>query len=270
MLQTIRGPAGPDTARTPRTRLARALVIVLTLALGACTTLPPNAKPDPRDRFERFNRSVYKFNSTLDHAVLRPVARTYVRVLPEVLRTHIENVLTNLAYPQTLINDFLQGKGNDGANDAARFVVNSVLGIAGIFDPATKMGLARNSADFGQTLGKWGMKSGPFLELPFLGPSDVRDTVGMIPDEYTNVHAYFKDPYLRWSLWTLDEVNARVNLLSTDALVDQAYDPYAFVRNVYLQRRDYLVNGTSATDSDLQDPEASGPDSPPPASTPPK
>jgi phospholipid-binding lipoprotein MlaA len=124
------------------------------LLLGGCATLPPGSKPDPRDRFERANRSVYAFNRTIDHAVLRPVARGYVKVTPRPVRRGISNFFANIDYPITIINDALQGKMRDSLRDVARFGINTVVGVGGLFDPATHWGFERHDEDFGQTLGK--------------------------------------------------------------------------------------------------------------------
>jgi phospholipid-binding lipoprotein MlaA len=223
------------------------LVAILSFSLGlsGCAALP-NGKPDKRDRFERANRSIYKFNVTLDHAVLRPVARTYVKVLPQPVRTSISNFTSNLAYPITMSNDILQGKISDGVVDVARIVVNTTLGVGGLFDPATRMGLDRHEEDFGQTLGKWGVKSGPYVMLPLLGPSSVRDAFGLIPDyalTYEIVgRSLITNNAVSLSLFAVKEIDARAQLLDTDRVLDSTYDPYAFLRSAYLQRRDYLIH----------------------------
>ncbi len=240
-----------------KSRLALPALALLSLVLSGCATLPPGARPDPRDRFERFNRSIYAFNVAFDHAILRPVAHGYVRVTPAPVRHSVSNFLSNLAYPRTVINDFLQGKVNDGANDTARLVVNTLFGIGGLFDPASHMNLDRHSEDFGQTLGHWGVGSGPYLMLPFLGPSSVRDTAGLIPDEFTNPTWYVKSPYVSWSIFVIDVVDIRVGLFPTDKPIEEAYDPYAFVRNAWLQHRDYEIHGDRTSLEELPaDPDA--------------
>jgi phospholipid-binding lipoprotein MlaA len=249
------------------------VLLALTLALPACATLP-NGKPDPSDRFERFNRSVYKFNTVLDHAILRPTARAYVRVVPQPVRTGVSNVISNLAYPVTLVNNFLQGKVHDGMTDAARLLVNSTIGIGGVFDPASGMGLERHQEDFGQTMGWWGMHSGPYLMLPLLGPSTVRDAVGLVPDylllhEIETVHLFNNNEYVQWSLFAVGAVDRRTQLLDQDPILDRTYDPYAFLRSAYLQRRDYLIHdGVSSPADEFPDADMTGVEPPAPPSAP--
>jgi phospholipid-binding lipoprotein MlaA len=211
--------------------------------LCGCATLPPGSTRSPRDPWERMNRTTYKFNDTLDKAVLRPVARTYRRVTPQFMQTGVHNFLSNLSYPITMVNDLLQGQFRPFLNDTGRLIVNSTLGIGGLFDPATVAGLDKNDRDFGQTLGKWGLKSGPYVVLPLLGPSDVRDTFGKAGDGVSDPRFYIKNSGWKWGLWGVGVIDARTQLLSADAALDSAYDPYAFVRNVYLQHRDFKVNG---------------------------
>jgi phospholipid-binding lipoprotein MlaA len=230
----------PDRRRTLRTLLP---LLGLFLALTGCATLPAGAKPDPRDRYERFNRGIYSFNVTVDHAVLRPAARAYVKITPRPVRTGVSNFMSNLTYTTTIINDFLQGQWRNGSSDTARIVVNTLFGLGGIFDVATPSGLDRHSADFGQTMGKWGVHSGPYLMLPFFGPSTVRDAIGLLPDEYTTVRAYIIDPWVRWSLFSIDTIDHRAGLLDQDKILERSYDPYAFIRNVWLQRREYQIHG---------------------------
>jgi len=223
-------------------------MLTLLLSLSGCATLPPGEKPDPRDRFERVNRSIYIFNVKVDHAVLRPTARTYVRLIPRGARTAVTNFMSNLTYTTTILNDFLQGQFRAGASDTTRLVVNTLFGLGGLFDVASPSGLDRHSADFGQTLGKWGVHSGPYVMLPLLGPSTLRDSIGLLADEYTTPRAYITDPYVRWSLFTVDLIDHRAALLDEDKYIDRSFDPYAFIRNVWLQRREYQIHGDQPPD----------------------
>jgi phospholipid-binding lipoprotein MlaA len=207
--------------------------------LSACAALPAT-KRDPRDPFERANRSVYRFNTAADHAIFRPAARLWKAAAPRPVRTGLGNFIGNLEYPVTIANDLLQGKFTDGGHDFTRLVVNSVFGL-GFFDPATRVGLERHDEDFGQTLGKWGVPAGAFLMVPLFGPSTVRDAPARLVDEYSNGRHYLQDSELRWGLWTVDKLELRASLLDADAVLERTFDPYAFVRNAWLQRREFQV-----------------------------
>jgi phospholipid-binding lipoprotein MlaA len=267
-----------------KTRYARTgLGLVLALSAAACVTLPPNSQRVPQDPWESLNRGVYKFNDKLDRAVAKPVARTYVRIVPKAIRTGVSNFFANLDTTTVMVNDTLQGKFLAAANDLGRFLLNSTVGLGGILDPATPAGLARNDEDFGQTLGHWGVHPGPFIELPVLGPSDLRDASSKLVDTYTNPRQYIRNTYIRYGLYLPALVNTRANLLSLDETLKNVYDPYAFIRDAYLQRRAYLVSDGKATEEPLVDPGADTPDAeqaapsapsppsaPPPPSTPPE
>jgi phospholipid-binding lipoprotein MlaA len=229
--------------RSPKriTQLTLAAGLAATLLLGGCATVPAGSTPDPRDRFERANRSVYAFNTALDHAVLRPVARAYVKVTPVPVRRCIYNFLGNIDYPITVINDALQGKGRDSLKGVARFGINSVIGVGGLFDPASHWGFERHDEDFGQTLGVWGVHPGPYLMLPILGPSTVRDAPAKVVDHFSTPRTYYLDSNVDLGLSLGGAVDKRAGLLDTDEIIDKAHDPYAFVRNAWLQRREYQV-----------------------------
>jgi len=186
---------------------------------------------------------MFKFDTALDHAVLRPVARRYLKVTPAPVRRGISNFLSNIGYTSTIGNDILQGRFRDFLRDAARLMVNTTVGIGGLFDPATTLGLVRNRRDFGQTLGKWGVPAGPYLVLPLLGPSDVRDAIGLLPDRLMTVDGHIDDTDLNVSLFAARAVDARAEVLPADSMIDTAYDPYAFVRSAWLQMRSYKVHG---------------------------
>lgn len=214
--------------------------LALLVLLPACATLPPGER-DPRDRFERTNRAIYKFNDALDRGIAKPVATAYVKVTPAPVRTGLGNFFQNLTYPTVIVNDLLQAKVKAFAADTLRLIVNTTFGIGGLFDPASQLGLPAGDEDFGQTLGKWGVPPGPYIVLPVLGPSNVRDTFGFVADQYTDAKTYAKDPYLRWGLTGASLVDQRAELLATDDVLQRSFDPYAFMRNAYLQRREYQV-----------------------------
>jgi phospholipid-binding lipoprotein MlaA len=242
-----------------------ALAVIFATALSACVTLPPNSQRSPQDPWESWNRGVYKFNDKLDRAVAKPVARAYVKVVPQPIRTGVTNFFANLETPTVMVNDALQGKFVAAANDLGRFALNTTLGLAGILDPASSAGLQRNNEDFGQTLGKWGVHSGPFVELPLLGPSDLRDGPARLVDTYTNPRQYIKNTWIKYGLYLPDLTDRRAALLPLDETLQHTYDPYAFVRDAYLQRRAYLVSDGKVTEEPLmEDPGADDPGAVPP------
>jgi len=263
-------------------RTARAsLPLLCLLLLCGCATLPPGSKRDQRDPWERMNRATYTFNDKFDKAIARPVARGYRKVAPHFVQTGVRNFFDNLNYPVVMVNDMLQGEFKPLVNDFSRLLLNTTLGIGGLFDPATAAGLDKNDRDLGQTFGKWGMPKGPYVVLPFLGPSDVRDGFGRLGDEYSSPRHYISNRYWSWGLWLVDSVDERSRLLDATRLVDQSYDPYAFLRNAYLQHRDFKVHGDrSHSDEEQQQEEklmeemgtddaASAPAAPAPGSAPP-
>jgi phospholipid-binding lipoprotein MlaA len=236
-----------------------ALSVIATAALSACVTLPPNSPRSPQDPWESWNRGVYKFNDFADRAVAKPVARTYVKVVPQPIRTGVTNFFANLETPTVMVNDALQGKFVAAGSDLGRFLLNTTVGLAGILDPATAAGLAHNNEDFGQTLGKWGVHPGPFIELPILGPSDLRDGAARLVDTYTNPRQYIKNTWIKYGLYLPDLTDRRAALLPLDETLKHTYDPYAFIRDAYLQRRAYLVSDGKITEEPLVDPGADVP-----------
>jgi phospholipid-binding lipoprotein MlaA len=228
--------------------MRKLIVLMAGIVMAGCVSVP-NAKPDPRDPWERFNRASFKVNDALDRAILRPVTRGYVKVTPRILRTGISNVFANLETVTTLVNDTLQGKMRAAGQDAARLLLNTTLGLGGLFDPATAAGLEKNDEDFGQTLGAWGIESGPYLMVPLLGPSTVRDAIGRVPDQLTDPSHYLEDDSTRYTITAVEIIDLRASLLDLDDDLAQSFDRYAFVRNAWLQRREYKVK-----DGDVADP----------------
>lgn len=240
----------------PTTLPIKLIVTISSLSvLTACAALPAGTKRDPRDRYERFNRTVYKVNTALDHAILRPVARGYVKVTPQPVRTSVSNVLGNLEYTKTIANDLLQGYVIEFGTDVVRLVVNSTIGVAGIFDTATHFGLEKHDRDFGQTLGKWGVPTGPYLMLPILGPSDIRDTAGLVPDHFLTLDNWINNQSVQIGLSLTRGVDHRAKLLPLDDTLDSAFDPYTLIRSVWFQRRDYEVRGDSPAEEPSLDEE---------------
>lgn len=234
-------------------RTARApLLVVACLTLFGCASLPPNSKRDPRDPWERMNRTTFRVNTALDHAIARPVARGYQKVTPRLVRTGVSNFLDNLFYPVTMGNDLLQLKFKPFAQATGRFLLNTTVGVGGLFDPATQVGLPKNEEDLGQTFGYWGAKPGPYFVIPILGPSDVRDGIGRIGDAWMSPLAYVNNNYIRYSIVAVELVDTRYRLLPQDKLLDEAYDPYTLLKNAYLQRRQYQVTDGQLSDKELQ------------------
>jgi phospholipid-binding lipoprotein MlaA len=254
----------------PMTATTRTTLLVLWLLfLGGCASLPPGSKRDPRDPWERMNRTTYNFNDKFDRAILRPVASGYRRFTPRFVQAGIGNFFDNLDYPIVIVNDLLQGEFRPFFSDCTRLILNSTIGIGGLWDPATRAGLEKNDREFGQTLGKWGVHKGPYVVLPFLGASDVRDAFGRLADDFSTPRQYIHNSYWNYGLFLVQEVDFRSRLLDTDHLVYEAYDPYAFLRNAYLQRRDFKVYGGQSPSEEEQErkllEEAGQDDSSPPA-----
>ena len=212
--------------------------VVLLAVLAACAT----ADGDPRDPFEGFNRGVYKFNETVDEAIAKPVATAYRDLLHEEIRSRVRNFFSNIADLFIGVNNLLQGKLQDGVEDWARFAFNSTFGLLGIHDVASDMGIEKHNEDFGQTLGRWGVGDGPYLVLPILGSSTLRDSVGTAADIYTDPVGDFRPIRLRNSAVALRLVGARADLLEASRILEEAaLDKYTFQRDAYLQRRRSLI-----------------------------
>lgn len=219
---------------------AAALLFVAILAAGCAAT--PGRTQMGEDRWEGFNRGVYKFNDAVDRAALKPTAKGYKKVVPSWMRRGIGNFFSNLEYPATILNQFLQGKGMTGLKDTGRFLVNSTIGIAGLFDVATPMGLDAHDEDFGQTLAVWGVGSGPYVQLPLFGPSTVRDAPSRIVDWFMDPLTHADIPWeAEWSQRALDVIHTRSELLTLDPTLERTFDPYAFIRDAWLQRREFEI-----------------------------
>jgi phospholipid-binding lipoprotein MlaA len=228
------------------------LLAIACLTLFGCASLPPGSKRDPRDPWERVNRTTFKVNIALDHAIARPIARAYGKVTPRLVRTGVSNFTDNLFYTITMANDLLQLKFKPFAQDTGRFVMNTTVGIGGLFDPASKVGLPKNQEDLGQTFGYWGAKPGPYFVIPLLGPSDVRDGIGRVGDTYLSPLQYVRNNYIKYGIYGVELVDTRYRLLPQDKILDEAFDPYTLLKNAYLQRRQYLVTDGKVSDKDVQ------------------
>ena len=208
------------------------------LLLSGCASLPPDAGSNPRDPLERFNRQTFAFNDRFDRYLVKPAAEGYVAVVPDAFRLCIANAFSNVGEIGTAVNDILQAKPAGAATDTGRLAINTTLGVFGCFDVASRMGLKRRTEDFGLTLARWGAGTGPYLVLPILGPSDVRDGIGLAPDLYTNPITYVTPVYDRYIYFAGSAIDTRAGLLEASNLVDRiALDRYQFTRDAYLQRR---------------------------------
>ncbi len=232
----------------------RRSAVVTTLALAAvlqgCAT---RQQPDP---FENLNRQVFAFNETVDENVLQPVARGYVNVTPEPVRTGVRNFFNNLRDVWSTVNLFLQGRFGEGATAIMRVSMNTTFGLAGLIDIATPMRLERPNEDLGQTLGVWGVGPGAYIVWPFLGPSTARDSLD-IPPTYAFSGSSLVDGWkAEWAVTGLNFISVRADLLDAGNLVnDIALDKYAFIRDAYLQRRQNLIHNGEPPDDDDQDEE---------------
>jgi phospholipid-binding lipoprotein MlaA len=214
------------------------LAVLLALALAASATSAQSAN----DPFERANRAIYGFNEALDSAVLTPVAKGYQAVVPELVRSGVSNFFGNFSDGWSAINQLLQGKGEAAATMTMRVATNSLFGIGGLFDVASDLGMERQSEDFGQTLGRWGMPAGPYIVWPLLGPSTARDTLGRPLDLAWSPSLAINDSGVNIGLSALNLIDTRASLLSASRIVDSiALDKYTFIRDAYITRRRNLV-----------------------------
>lgn len=218
-----------------RTLLGYGCVLVAALFLAACASVDAQ---DPRDPLEGYNRAMNDFNEAIDRAVLRPVATGYRDHAPRLVQTGVGNFFGNLGDVVSLGNNVLQAKPEGALHSFWRVLVNTTVGLGGLLDPATEMRLQRHREDFGQTLGRWGVGPGPYLVLPFFGPSTVRDGMALPVDLYSHPLAHVHDVPVRNSLIALRVLDTRAALLGASGLLDAAaLDPYAFTRDAYLQKR---------------------------------
>jgi phospholipid-binding lipoprotein MlaA len=240
---------------SPRALLSlRCLLLAVVVSLGSgCATAPGRTVND--DRWEGFNRGVYKFNDTIDRAALKPLAKGYKKITPHWFRIGVGNFFSNLAYPVTIVNQLLQGKAKTGLQDTGRFLINSTLGVAGLVDVATPMGLQANDEDFGQTLAVWGVGSGPYLTLPFFGPSTLRDAPSRAIDYWFGPLTYIQvSPWeAEWAASGLDLVHSRSELLTLDPTLQRTFDPYAFMRDAWLQQREFNIFDGNPPPETLED-----------------
>ena len=228
--------------------------IVLCCALALLAGCATTGERSPKDPWEPMNRGVYRFNDAIDRAALKPTARVYQTYTPRWIQTGVSNFFSNLAYPGTIVNQILQGKLVAAGQDTLRFALNLTLGLGGLLDPATDANLPRHDEDLGQTLGRWGVPPGPYLTLPLIGPSTLRDAPSVVFDRFLEPFYWYDYGNERWFSLALGIVDRRARLLPLDATLERAFDPYAFVREAYLQRRRFQVYDGNPPDEPLEDP----------------
>ena len=201
------------------------------------------------DPLEPVNRKIYAFNDTVDRYFFRPVAKGYNFVLPQPVRNGVGNFFDHWTYPVTIVNGFLQGKFRQGTEDTVRFVFNTTFGLLGIFDPATAGGLPKHTEDFGLTFARWGIPQGPYVVIPVLGPYTARSGIGILGNIQVNPVVQIDNSSARTKLIIAWFIESRAALIGPDETVQDAYDPYLFMRDAYLQNRDYLLNGSPEDDA---------------------
>jgi phospholipid-binding lipoprotein MlaA len=230
---------------------------ILVVFIAGCSTVPvatENSQDDfyiveevSQDPWEGFNRAIFTFNDTLDQYILKPVAKGYRYITPNFVDNGITNFFGNLQEPLVIVNDLLQGKFLQAGQDTLRFIINSTVGIVGLLDVASKMDLPAHDEDFGQTLGHWGVPSGPYIMLPFLGPSTVRDGFTIIPDGYLNLVTEFNPEADRNALVVTNIVDVRADVIPIETAASG--DRYIFLREAFLQKREYDVKDGEVEDT---------------------
>lgn len=239
-----------------------ALVLLSALVfLGGCAASATASEEEqaaaaetPGDPWETTNRRIYNFNTRLDKATLKPVAKGYEKFVPQVARTGVTNFSSNLRGPLNIVNNLLQGKGREGLTETGRLLVNSTVGILGLLDVASEVGLEPSKEDFGQTMAVWGVPDGPYVVVPFFGPQTLRDAFALPLDFLADPLWHYNNDPERYQLIALRLVNLRANFLGAEKLLNKSFDPYVRMREAYLQNRRYAVHdGNPPVDEDFYD-----------------
>lgn len=210
------------------------------LLLSACATNTTLSDP-VNDPWEGYNRAVHKFNKGFDKVLFKPLATGYDKITPEPIQEVLGNFLNNLAYPNTIINLFLQGQFGDALTGTGRFLINSTVGIFGIFDVASSAEIPLHDEDFGQTLAVWGWDNSRYFVLPVFGPSTIRDGFGRIGNTYMDPVSYLADKENIWAPWIIDKLHVRIRLMDQEEVIKSSYDPYIFIRDAWLQNREFKI-----------------------------
>ncbi len=235
---------------TTLTSIYRAGLLATLLIVSGCATTTQSG--DVNDPLEGYNRAMYSFNDHADRIIIKPAAKVYNAVLPDPISHGVSNFFSNLNEITVILNDLLQLKFGQAFHDTGRFVLNSTVGIGGLFDVAGHAGYEKNEEDFGQTLGTWGVGPGPYVVLPIFGPRTARDTVGLVGDYYTDPVTYVEGPGANNALRAIRAVDTRANLLKAENVLDEAaIDEYTYVREAYLQRRQNLIYDGNPPEEDF-------------------
>ena len=223
-------------------------MVIFTLILLSGCSYQNELINDPIDPLENRNRSIYAFNENLDEAILEPAADGYDYITPKFLQKGFNNFFDNINYPVTIINQLLQGNIEESLQDTLRFTINTTIGIFGLFDPASSMGLTEHDEDFGQTLAVWGVKEGPYLMLPFFGPKTLRSLTGDLTDVLFNPLLNIDDTNLKIKTNLINILQDRSDLSTLEEELDNSFDPYQYIKDSYLQNREYKINNGNITE----------------------
>jgi len=236
-------------------------VLIMAILIGGCASVP-DGEGDPSDPLEPYNRGMHQFNTDLDNALVKPLAKGYQAITPEPVDRGVTNFFNNIADVTSAVNNLLQFKLSRFGSDVTRVAMNSTVGILGFFDVATNMGLPSYKEDAGQTLGYWGADRSPYLVLPLKGPSTLRDTVGLVADILVDPFFSLEEDTIYWGFIAVRTVDTRADLLTASKILEEAaIDPYAFVRDAYLQRRrSQIYDGNPPPDNAEEDLWGEGPD----------
>lgn len=241
---------------TDYVRVALIGALASLLLAGGCAANPPQ-EGDPAaevDPWEPMNRKIDKFNTKIDSVTLKPIAEGYNKVVPEFIQRRVSNFSSNLRGPLHIINNFLQGQGKQGLESSGRFLANSTIGLLGLFDVASHMGLEEHSEDFGQTLAVWGLPSGPYVIVPFYGSNTLRDALALPLDFLADPLLYYENDRVRYALFTLRMIDLRARFLGIESFVEDSFDRYIAIRESYLQHRRYeIYDGNPPMDEDFYD-----------------
>jgi phospholipid-binding lipoprotein MlaA len=228
----------------------RILFVYLIISVSGCAA-NKFSSTDFQDPYENLNRKIFVFNMTFDRVIVCPIAKAYDVIFPWPIKLGVRNVFSNIGDVTSAANEVLQMNFVQVATDLSRIIINTTIGIGGVFDVASKIGLEGNKKDFGLTLAAWGSKNSSYIILPFLGPSTVRDAMGLPIDYWLfSIWPYVKCDVIHHGMLATKAVSNRTSLLHGDSVIEQAFDSYVFVRDVYLQRRNYLIKKSAKSDNE--------------------